>query len=66
MYGKVYRITSGYDLQIENKYFEIEEEYNNKSKELCEKFHFTTMYKVMSYHEVTNVPELNNVVVSEE
>lgn len=52
MYGKIYLISGFSDITILYTYEKIVEEYDRKSKELCEQFHFTTMWKVMSYNEV--------------
>lgn len=51
MYGKIYLITAGADIQIIDRYFEIVEECDQKSKDIVSEHHFTSMWKVMSYRE---------------
>lgn len=51
MYGKVLNITNIEDEEITNRYIMIKYSYDKKSKDLCETFHFTSMYQVISYKE---------------
>jgi len=51
MYGKIDNITEKSYLSLAIKYGNIVEEYDQKSKDIVSEYHFTNMWKIMSYRE---------------